>query len=233
MPPGGGAPASYSPVSAITYGWAAFTRNLAPFLVLSLVTLVLGVGINVVTNLVATGSVVGVQDYGATPEPGELLATQAVSLGGSVVVTLISWIIGVAMMRGAIDVVDTGRTDLGAMFSRINWGAAIGAALLATLAIWAGLLACIVPGLVIGFLLWFTTPAVIDGESATGALAASFRFTTGNVGEVLLFGLLAVALIVVGVCTCGLGMLIVTPLLTIGMAYTWRVLQGRPVARMA
>lgn len=48
------------------------------------------------------------------------------SLGMGFVSTLISWVIGVALMRGAIDVVDTGRTDLGAMFSRINWGAAIG-----------------------------------------------------------------------------------------------------------
>ena len=152
------------------------------------------------------------------------------SLGMGFVSTLISWVIGVALMRGAIDVVDTGRTDLGAMFSRINWGAAIGAALLVTLAVWAGIIACVIPGLVIGFLLWFAMPAVIDGESATGALSASYRFTTRNVGDLLLFVLLCAALIIAGICTCGLGLLVATPVITIGMAYTWRVLQGRPVA---
>ncbi|MGO1165367.1 MAG: hypothetical protein ACTMHL_01990 [Janibacter sp.] len=222
--------APYSPIDAVKYGWTAFTRNVAPFLVLTIVSLVIGGAINVTTNLLATGSVTGVRDYGSTPDMGEMLATQAVSLGSSFVVTLISWVIAMAMMRGAIDVVDTGHTDLGAMFSRINWGAAVGAAVLATLAIWAGILACFVPGLIIAFLLWFVSPAVIDGESATGALAASYRFTSGHVGDVLLFGLLSLALVVVGICTCGLGLLVVTPVLTLGMAYTWRVLQGRPVA---
>lgn len=225
-----GAAPSYSAVEAVKYGWTGFTRNIAPFLVLSLLAMAVGVTINLMTNLIATGSLFGAQDFGTNPEPGELLATQAASLGGSFVISLISWIIGVAMMRGALDVVDTGRTDLGATFTRINWGAALGAALLATLAIWAGILACLLPGLVIAFLLWFTTPAVVDGESATGALAASFRFTTKNVGDVLLFALLALALLVAGICTCGLGMLVVSPVLSIGAAYTWRVLQGRPAA---
>lgn len=228
VPPG--APAGYSPVEAVKYGWTGFTRNVAPFLVLTIVLMAISAAISFTTNLITTGSVFGIQESDSTPDVGEMLAMQAVSLGGSFISTLISWVIGMAMVRGAIDVVDTGRTELGAMFSRINWGAALGAAVLATLAIWVGIIACVIPGLIIGFLLWFTSPAVIDGESATGALAASFRFTSGNVGDVLLFGLLAIVLVVIGICTCGLGMLVVSPVLTIGMAYTWRVLQGRPVA---
>ena len=228
MPPG--APTPYSPVEAVKYGWTGFTRNVAPFLVLTIVMMVIGAAISVTTNLITTGSVLGIQEYDSTPDVGEMLGMQAVSLGGSFISTLISWVIGMAMMRGAIDVVDTGRTELGAMFSRINWGAALGAAVLGTLAIWVGIFACIVPGLIIGFLLWFTSPAVIDGEPATGALSASYRFTSGNVGDVLLFGLLAIVLIVIAVCTCGLATLVVSPVLSIGMAYTWRVLQGRPVA---
>src|SRR5699024_11862087 len=39
-PPGGmppGAPTPYSPVEAVKYGWTGFTRNVAPFLVLTIV----------------------------------------------------------------------------------------------------------------------------------------------------------------------------------------------------
>lgn len=221
--------APYSPVEAIAYGWRGFTRNLAPFLVLTAVALAIGVSISLLSNVITTGSVLGIEEYDSSPDLGEMLARQGVSLGLSFVSSVISWVIGVAMMRGALDVADTGHTDLGAMFTRISWGAAVGAALLTTLAIWAGIIACVIPGLIIGFLLWFVLPAVVDGESATGALGASYRFTTGNLGDVLLFFLLSIAVLVAGVCACGVGLLVATPVLMIGMAYTWRVLQGRPV----
>lgn len=221
--------APYSPVEAIAYGWRGFTRNLAPFLVLTAVALAIGLAFSLLSNVITTGSVLGIEEYDSSPDLGEMLARQGVSLGLSFVSSVISWVIGVAMMRGALDVADTGHTDLGAMFTRISWGAAVGAALLTTLAIWAGIIACVIPGLIIGFLLWFVLPAVVDGESATGALSASYRFTTGNLGDVLLFFLLSIAVLVAGVCACGVGLLVATPVLMIGMAYTWRVLQGRPV----
>lgn len=221
--------APYSPVEAIAYGWRGFTRNLAPFLVLTAVALAIGLAFSLLSNVITTGSVLGIEEYDSSPDLGEMLARQGVSLGLSFVSSVISWVIGVAMMRGALDVADTGHTDLGAMFTRISWGAAVGAALLTTLAIWAGIIACVIPGLIIGFLLWFVLPAVVDGESATGALGASYRFTTGNLGDVLLFFLLSIAVLVAGVCACGVGLLVATPVLMIGMAYTWRVLQGRPV----
>lgn len=221
--------APYSPVEAIAYGWRGFTRNLAPFLVLTAVALAIGLAFSLLSNVITTGSVLGIEEYDSSPDLGEMLARQGVSLGLSFVSSVISWVIGVAMMRGALDVADTGHTDLGAMFTRISWGAAVGAALLTTLAIWAGIIACVIPGLIIGFLLWFVLPAVVDGESATGALGASYRFTTGNLGDVLLFFLLSIAVLVAGACACGVGLLVATPVLMIGMAYTWRVLQGRPV----
>ena len=221
--------APYSPVEAIAYGWRGFTRNLAPFLVLTAVALAIGLAFSLLSNVITTGSVLGIEEYDSSPDLGEMLARQGVSLGLSFVSSVISWVIGVAMMRGALDVADTGHTDLGAMFTRISWGAAVGAALLTTLAIWAGIIACVIPGLIIGFLLWFVLPAVVDGESATGALGASFRFTTERLGDVLLFFLLSIAVLVAGVCACGVGLLVATPVLMIGMAYTWRVLQGRPV----
>lgn len=223
-------PAPYDAVQAMKYGWTAFTRNAAPFLVLSAVYLVIGLSANLASNLITTGSVTGFGESDPSPDIGEMLGRQAVGLGLSFVASFISWLIGVAMMRGALDVVDTGRTDLGAMFTRISWGSVVGAALLTTLAIWVGLVACILPGVVIGFLLWFVLPAVVDGESATGSLSASVRFTTGHLGETLLFFLLTIAISIAGACACGVGLLVAIPVLMIGMAYTWRVLQGRPVA---
>src|SRR5699024_7407405 len=140
-PPGGmppGAPTPYSPVEAVKYGWTGFTRNVAPFLVLTIVMMVIGAAISVMTNLITTGSVLGIQEYDSTPDVGEMLGMQAVSLGGSFISTLISWVIGMAMMRGAIDVVDTGRTELRAMFSWFDCGATLGDDGVDTRVIWVG-----------------------------------------------------------------------------------------------
>ncbi len=79
--------------------------------------------------------------------------------------TLITWVLTFAMVRGAIDVVDTGRTNLGAMFTRINWGQAI----LVVIATTVGLILCVVPGTVITFLLSYTNVAVVDGAPAIDA----------------------------------------------------------------
>lgn len=225
-------PARYNPVDAVVYGWTAFSRNAAPFLLLALVSVAASLGPRVAVNVVTTGSVIGGRGPEVIPDLDEMLADLAVSLGATLGSVLVSWIVGVAMMRGAIDVVDTGRTSLGAMFTRIRWGSALGAAILTTLAVFAGLVACFVPALIIGYLLWFTLPAVIDGESATGALSASYEFTTSRVAEVLLFVLFCFAMGLVVTFTMGLAALVVAPVATIGMAYTWRVLQGRPVVPM-
>lgn len=230
QPPQLTTPTPYDPVRAVTYGWTALTRNLTPFLVLGGAIFVVGYAIPGVLNLVTSGTVLGMQEAGATPDIGAMLAGQLLKLAWSLVSAVVCWVLGLAMMRGALDVVDTGRTDLAAMFTRIDWLSALGAAIITMFVVWFGLLMCILPGLVVIYLLWFAPMAVVDGESATEALDASYRFTTGSLGEVVLFVLLSIALTVAGVLALGLGVIVAAPVVTIGMAYTWRVLQGRPVA---
>lgn len=227
----GPAPAQYSPVDAFKYGWTKFTQNAGPFLLVTVlilgISLVISFGSNFAINgsLLATGNVDPETGF---PEP--TVASELLSLLTSMVVSMISWALGAALVRGALDVVDTGRTDLGQMFTRINWGQVILASVLVSLATTIGTILCILPGIAAAFLFMYSTVAVVDGESAIDGLAASFRFTTAHLGETILFVLLAIPLVVIAICTCGIGMLVVLPMLYIGMAYTWRVLQGRPVA---
>lgn len=225
-------PTSYDPVRAVTYGWTGLTRNLTPFLVLGVAMFVVAYAVPTVLNVVTTGSVFGFQGASATADVGVILAGELVKLAWSLVSAVVCWVLGLAMMRGALDVVDTGRTDLPAMFTRIDWISALGATILTAIGVGVGLMMCILPGLVVVYLLWFVLPAIVDGESATGALDASYRFTTAKFGQVILFVLISVALALVGVISFGLGLIVATPVATIGTAYTWRVLQGRPVVPM-
>lgn len=221
----------YSPVDAVKYGWTKFTQNAGPFLLVTVLLLGIALVINFGSSLAVTGTMLGTGNVDpATGLPQQTIGTQLVSLLTSLIVSVISWVVGAALVRGALDVVDTGRTDVSAMFSRINWGHVILASVLVSLATTIGLILCILPGIAASFLLMYSTVGVVDGESATDAMAASFRFTSGHLGETILFALLAILLAILAICTCGIGLLVVLPVLYIGMAYTWRVLQGRPVA---
>lgn len=231
MPPGG-APAAgpYSPIDAVKYGWNKFTQNAAPFAIVTVVMLLIAVAINFAANFVLTGSALGTSTDPVTGMPDAGVGAQLASSAASMVTTLVTWVLSLALVRGAIDVVDTGRTDLGAMFTRINWGQAIIAAILVGIATTVGLILCILPGIVIGFLLYYTNVAVVDGAPAIEAMKASFEFTKSHLAETLLFALVGIGLTIVGICTCGIGLIVITPVLMIGLVYTWRVLQGRPVA---
>lgn len=224
--------AFYSPLDAVDHGWKKFRRNALPFLVLTLLILGVGVLVQGGTNLATTGNPLGIpQTDPVTGLPDQQSAvTQLASGAASLLSSIISWALGFALMRGALDVVDTGRTSLGAMFTRIPWGQAIIAGLLTAAALFVGLLLCILPMFVVMFLLYYVTPAVLDGESGVDALTASYRFTSRNLGPNLLLLLIALLLGLLSLCTLGLAYFVVIPVMSIAVAYTWRMLQGRPVA---
>lgn len=232
-PPSGPAPSQYSPIDAVKYGWEKFTQNLGPLLGLTAIILVIGICLNMVINLAFTGSVLGSSASTVDPEtglPDNFLQAQLASITSSFVTGFISWALGLGLVRGALDIVDRGRTSFGEMFSRIPWGQAIIAGLLLWLATTVGIVLCVIPGIIVMFLLYYTNIAVVDGRSATDAMGASFTFVKDHLAENLLFLLVAIGLIILAICTFGIGMLVVTPVLAVAQAYTWRVLQGRAVA---
>ncbi|WP_435201714.1 hypothetical protein [Janibacter sp. GS2] len=221
MPPHGGAPGAgpYNAVDAVKYGWTKFSQNVVPFVVLTLAML----GVAVVVNLALS---IGIGF--ALPRGG--FSGQIASLVSSLITTVIVWGLGIALARGALDVVDTGRTEVGEMFTRIDWGQALVAGILVSIAVNIGFLLLVLPGLVLAFLLSYTNLAVVDGAQAIDAIKGSYAFVTGHLAETLIYALIGMALSILGVCTLGLGLIVITPVVLIGLAYTWRVLQGRPVA---
>ena len=65
------------------------------------------------------------------------------------------------------------------------------------------------------------------------AIKASFSFTTSNLGETILFFLLAAVVSAIGGIACGIGILVAYPVVLVGQAYTFRVLNNEPVTPAA
>lgn len=237
VPPGVGGPAPatgpYSPLDAISYGWRAFAANAGPFALMGLLMLVVTVGVQMIFNVAGGGlefwsSGTLDPEYGQV-SPGASLGSSLLQLTGSMLASFLGWLIGLAIMRGALDVVDTGRTSLGQMWTRIPWGQAFLAGLLMWLAVFVGFFALCVGAFVVTFFLWYVNVAVLDGVDPVDSLKASFAFVRDNLADNALLCLIGVGAVVATICTCYLGGIVLGPLMTIAAAYTWRALQGRPV----
>jgi hypothetical protein len=100
---------------------------------------------------------------------------------------------------------------------------AIVAWLITSIAIGIGTALCVIPGLIAAGLLLFTSPLVAD-RRLDGVQAATLSFETLK-GELVMASVFALALAlvaVVGVLACGVGLLVTLPLVTLAIALTYR-----------
>ena len=130
----------------------------------------------------------------------ELIASNAPRVGAAVAVALVGWVAWL-VATGALTLVVAG-TDTG---RPISWGAAlvasvrrlgalVGANAMVTLAMFAGLLLCIVPGVVCAILGSLVDPAVVIGRNGPlGAVAVSARLSVRAVGPIVLLVLVTLS----------------------------------------
>jgi len=188
------------------------------------------VGITVIAFLISGaiqfafgGSQYDSTDFGSTFRVWNLL--------GFLVTTVISYLIQAAFVRGSLLEVDGNRPAFGSFFQFRNVGAVILACILVSLATFVGLLLCIIPGLIVIFLTWFTLQFVIDqNQDAVTAIKSSFDVISKNVSTLLLLALACVGLNILGAIPCGLGLLVTVPLTLIAGTYAYRVLVHGPVS---
>jgi uncharacterized membrane protein len=220
--PGAGAPAptSLDVGSALTYGWNGLKNNVGSIAVIALVI----VAINFVLN-------------GLTWIAGDNGFLRFVV---SVVSFFVSLVVALGLIRAALEIVDGRRPEIGDLLSTDGIGVYLVASLLVAVLVTLGLVLCIIPGLIIGFLLQFYGYAIVDrrvdATSAApqsdpiGALRASFQITSSNVGSLLALSIVNLVLNIIGAALCGIGLLVTLPVTAIAIAYAWRQLTGGPIA---
>lgn len=217
-PPSGGygappGPAGgYSAGTAWTFGWSKFVAHLGSILIAVLVLVAVQVLVQVLSYLV----------------DDNYLLRWVISLAGWV----LSMIIGAGLVRGALDITEGRELDPKTLLTPKRLGEVIVASILISLATFVGLVLCVIPGLLVAFFTSFTLYFLMDRQDlgAIDAIKASFGFTKDNAGSVIVWFLLSLTTYIVGFLLCGVGLIVAIPVILIGTAYTYKTLNGQPVA---
>ncbi len=157
----------------------------------------------------------------------------AASLVAQTITGTIGYILYAMMIKGALDVADGGKFDIGRAFGALNVAKVLVAGLLVSLATTIGTLLCVLPGLAFSIFAFFTLFFVVDkGTDPIESIGASFTLVGRNLGDGLLTGLLAILVIVAGALLCLVGLLAAFLIVTLAGAYAFRRFRpsGRSVA---
>jgi uncharacterized membrane protein len=215
-------PGGYSPTDAWSFGWRHFTARPATLLV---PVLVIGIAVLVISFVVRLIIVGGMTDSGSNL--GTVLLAAAIAGG---ITSLITQVLAAGLYKGGADVADGRDVQLGGLFEGWDKVQVIVAAVIIGVLTLIGTLLCYFPALIVGYFTQFTLLFIVDKNlSATDALRASFRMCVDNLGPTILWYLLALITVVVGAVLCLVGLLVAIPVVLVGLAYTYRRLQGEPV----
>lgn len=171
------------------------------------------------------------------------VATGGMMLGtalSSALTAFVSAVLGLMLMRGALQLARTGRLAFTDFWSLPGtwWVYGLvtaGLGVLASFPTGNGALAVI--GLVLGLAALvvhvcfvYAAPALLDRpEPPLRAFATSLRLVGDNLGQTLLFVLIAIGLTILGVLACFVGLLVSTPILVVALARLYCAIRGERV----
>ena len=225
--------------AAVSWAWAKFQQNLA--MIVGALVLVVGIVIiEIIGNLVLIGGLTSNKRYvcdttstsldchftGGTP----FLVTEALSLLVGALILVFAQIVGAGLIRGALGVTQGRAFEISDVFNFAKIGPVVVTALITGAAVFVGTLLCIVPGIIVGFLLSYGLYFVIDKDMAPmDALRASYELTTKNLGSTIVWYIVGGLIAVAGAIACGIGLIATIPISLLGTAYTYKLLTGQEV----
>ncbi|MDH6282507.1 hypothetical protein [Prescottella agglutinans] len=194
---------------AISYAWRKFAGNALSWVVLMLIA----------------GIIEGLLNWAFNDRN-----TFVTSLIGTLVITIVGYLIQAAFVTGALQEADGTKPSIGSFFQLRNIGAVIVACFLVGVFTTVGLVLLIIPGLIVMFLTWWTLQFVIDqNQDPLTAIKSSFGAIASNWGTLLLLALALIGLNILGLIPLGLGLFITVPMTIIASTYAYRVTVGGPV----
>ena len=180
--------------------------------------------------------------YGAASGAFSGINTIITAAGGqdpSAIVTLLSIIISIAgfaigllanagLMKMAIHQVRSGQAEIAKLFDITDIIAPLLiAGILVTLATGLGFVACIIPGVIMALGFSMYIPLIVDQKAdAIDSIKRSWDVCKPHLGALFLLFFVLGLVNLVGLCACGIGLLVTYPLTQIAIALTYRNLFG-------
>ena len=231
-PPPPPAPPSYSAQAfsapeAIAWGWRKFSENVGAVVLAMLAVLAVMLTVGFIGTLLGGGFAARTPMQGPlqfeSAGPGQFLA----QLLQSAVSTIL---IGVAA-KAALEVTEGKPFDFFGAFGKVNLVQLVIAAVLVSIATLVGFILLIIPGLIVMFLTYLTTYAVVDDDkSAIDGIKHSVKLTSDNIGNALLLALLNFLVVVAGFFALCVGLIVAFPVTIFATAYAYRSFNGQSVA---
>lgn len=212
--------------------WDIYKSQMGICIVAMLVVNALIFGLMVVEGLTAFAIAAGLSTTGADDTVLAAIAILGFVLGLFLLIVVSSWL-QAGMLRFILKMARHGEASLGDLFSGGPYILPLLAAgLLLSLMIGFGLLACVVPGVILFLMFSQASFLIVDrGAGVIECLSGSMRLTEGNKTNLALVFLLAIALSYASsLVPCGIGAIFVGPYISLLMAVTYLVLTGQPVA---
>ena len=214
---GGGERAQLDVGSSISYGWKKFTENVGPFIILMLAVLVIGFVLNVVRNIIVPADETG-------------LGMLILGLFLSIVIYIITMIVQAGVYRAGLGVTKGVTPSVSQLTETENIATYILTSILVGLGTFIGLVLCIVPGIIFFIFAAYAPIIAIDkGLDPIESIKQSFSYVKENFGQVFLILLVAHIVYIIGVCLCGIGILVTAPVALVAIIYSYRALNNETV----
>jgi uncharacterized membrane protein len=253
-PPAGGYPQGAAPQgnfsvgSAFNFGWTKFQQNLGPWIIASLIAIVifalLGLFYGILAGLGTTGATLTVD-----PVTGQLesfdggVATWFIIVGPlwSALMALVAWVIGAQFIRAALEIARVGKIELEVFTRTDKLGTVIIAALILAATYFVlgiigiipilGWIVLFVGSILLGFFTQFFVYFILDqGKSSVEGLKGSVNFVNKNIATVIVLALASWLAIFIGAILCLIGLFVALPVVVMAHAYTYRSLTGQGVS---
>lgn len=239
---------NFSVSSAFTFGWTKFQQNLGPWLIASLIAIVIFIVLGGIYSGLAAAASTGAS-ITVDPITGELesfdsgVASWFVIVGPlwSLLMTFVGWMIGAQFIRAALETARVGKIELGVFTRTDNLGTVVVAAIVLALMYFVlgligiipilGWIVLFVGSILLGFFTQFFVYFILDqGASATEGLKKSAKFVNQNIATVIVLALASMVAIFIGALLCLIGLFVAMPVVVMAHAYTYRWLTGEGVA---